>query len=121
MKKSVITQNTRSRVVNKSFVKQFVGIICWLGLIVASSYYLFAQLWHAPIAHLFTASQQLSVQELATQLKLLPTTLVAIMAGGLLGVASLLLQQLVKLCLLTESSIITSLVLTRAEFVTTMK
>ena len=105
MKKSVITQNTRSRVVNKSFVKQFIGIICWLGLIVASSYYLFAQLWHAPIAHLFTASQQLSVQELATQLKLLPTTLVAIMAGGLLGVASLLLQQLVKNPLASDTTL----------------
>lgn len=63
------------------------------------------QAWHFPLSSLFASSQSLELSQMVIQLQLLPTMLVAILAGGLLGVVSVLLQQLVKNTLASDTTL----------------
>ena len=62
-------------------------------LSVWSTWALIAQEWTRPISDLFIPSSQLDIISLATQLHIVATSIVALLAGGLLGVVSILLQQ----------------------------
>ena len=70
-----------------------------------SSHSLIEQQWSLPWRKLLTPSQQLDIVDMAIQLKLLATSSVALMAGGLLGVVSILLQQLVKNPLASDTTL----------------
>lgn len=70
-----------------------------------SSYILIEQQWSLPWSKLLTPSQQLDIVDMAVQLKLLATSSVALMAGGLLGLVSVLLQQLVKNPLASDTTL----------------
>ena len=87
-------------------------VITWLvvsGLLLLlcgwSSHSLIEQQWSLPWYKLLTPSQQLDIVDMAIQLKLLATSSVALMAGGLLGVVSILLQQLVKNPLASDTTL----------------
>lgn len=87
-------------------------VITWLvvsGLLLLlcgwSSHSLIEQQWPLPWRKLLTPSQQLDIVDMAIQLKLLATSSVALMAGGLLGVVSILLQQLVKNPLASDTTL----------------
>lgn len=87
-------------------------VITWLvvsGLLLLlcgwSSHSLIEQQWSLPWNKLLTPSQQLDIVDMAIQLKLLATSSVALMAGGLLGVVSILLQQLVKNPLASDTTL----------------
>lgn len=87
-------------------------VITWLvvsGLLLLlcgwSSHSLIEQQWSLPWRKLLTPSQQLDIFDMAIQLKLLATSSVALTAGGLLGVVSILLQQLVKNPLASDTTL----------------
>ena len=87
-------------------------LITWLvvsGLLLLlcgwSSHSLIEQQWSLPWRKLLTPSQQLDIVDMAIQLKLLATSSVALTAGGLLGVVSILLQQLVKNPLASDTTL----------------
>lgn len=87
-------------------------VITWLvvsGLLLLlcgwSSHSLIEQQWSLPWRKLLTPSQQLDIVDMAIQLKLLATSSVALTAGGLLGVVSILLQQLVKNPLASDTTL----------------
>lgn len=87
-------------------------VITWLVVSVLllllcgwSSHSLIEQQWSLPWYKLLTPSQQLDIVDMAIQLKLLATSSVALMAGGLLGVVSILLQQLVKNPLASDTTL----------------
>lgn len=61
--------------------------------------------WHYPLVWLFSPSQSLDLTQMVVQLQLVPTMLMAILAGGLLGVVSVLLQQLVKNTLASDTTL----------------
>lgn len=63
------------------------------------------QTWQFDFNLLFSPSQSLDLTQMVAQLQLLPTMLVAMLAGGLLGVASVLLQQLVKNTLASDTTL----------------
>ncbi|MCD1279068.1 Fe(3+)-hydroxamate ABC transporter permease FhuB [Psychrobacter sp. CCUG 69069] len=70
-----------------------------------SSWALIAQEWTRPLSELFLPSSQLDIASMATQLHLVATSIVALLAGGLLGVVSILLQQLVKNPLASDTTL----------------
>lgn len=79
-----------------------------------SSVRLITQNWQGDVGTLFLSTDTLialaktntlTLDELATALNLMPTMAVAILAGGLLGVASLLLQVLAKNSLTSDSTL----------------
>ena len=70
-----------------------------------SSWVLVAQEWTRPIADLFIPSLQLDIASMAMQLHIVATSIVALLAGGLLGVVSILLQQLVKNPLASDTTL----------------
>ncbi|WP_227429407.1 Fe(3+)-hydroxamate ABC transporter permease FhuB [Psychrobacter sp. I-STPA6b] len=70
-----------------------------------SSYVVIQQLWHYPLSELFTPTSELSLSQVAAQITILPTMIVAFLAGGLLGTISTLLQQLVKNTLASDSTL----------------
>lgn len=77
-------------------------------LCLISTYYLIKTGWldyGYSLSALFANGDALSLEQLATQLALLPTMTVAILAGGLLGVASTLLQQLIKNPLASDTTL----------------
>ena len=74
-------------------------------LAIATSGYLINSRWQLPVWALFQASANLSLNDMAIQLSLLPTMLVAILAGGILGSSSILLQQLVKNTLASDTTL----------------
>ncbi|MGP4969370.1 Fe(3+)-hydroxamate ABC transporter permease FhuB [Psychrobacter aquimaris] len=74
-------------------------------LSVWSTWALIAQEWTRPISDLFIPSSQLDISSLATQLHIVATSIVALLAGGLLGVVSILLQQLVKNPLASDTTL----------------
>ena len=86
-------------------LKPYLLITTLLGMAFISSYFIIEQLWSLPLADLFASADKLSVSNLAAQLTIMPTMLVAIFSGGLLGVASLLLQQLVKNPLASDTTL----------------
>ena len=71
----------------------FIGLVV---LSVCSGWALLEREWTRPLSELFLPSLQLDIASMATQLHLVATSVVALLAGGLVGVVSILLQQLVK-------------------------
>lgn len=80
-------------------------LILLIGLSIWSGWALIAQEWTRPISDLFLPSSQLDIASMATQLHLVATSIVALLAGGLLGVVSILLQQLVKNPLASDTTL----------------
>ncbi|WP_242678710.1 Fe(3+)-hydroxamate ABC transporter permease FhuB [Psychrobacter pygoscelis] len=85
--------------------KKIVVLLVMLILALVSSYAVVTQLWHWPISKLWQASTQLPIEMMAIQLQIVPTMWIAIVAGGLLGVVSVLLQQLVKNSLASDTTL----------------
>lgn len=72
---------------------------------VVSSIELIDSRWQLPLSALLHASSDLPPNDMAIQLSLIPTMLVAILAGGILGSSSVLLQQLVKNTLASDTTL----------------
>lgn len=70
-----------------------------------SSYAVIDQLWSLTFLELFTPSFELPFKAMDAQLKIIPTMLVAMTVGGLLGLVSVLLQQLVKNTLASDTTL----------------
>jgi len=70
-----------------------------------SSWALVGQQWLRPLSDLWLHSSQLDIASMAIQLQILATSVVALLAGGLLGVVSILLQQLVKNPLASDTTL----------------
>ncbi len=83
----------------------WVALAFLMVLSLWSSWTLIAQEWTRPIGDLFMPSLQLDITSMATQLHLVATSIVALLAGGLLGVVSILLQQLVKNPLASDTTL----------------
>lgn len=83
----------------------YIMVILLLMLVIVSSYAVVHQLWHLPFIDLFTPSFDLSLTDMSAQLQIVPTMLVASTAGGLLGLVSVLLQQLVKNTLASDTTL----------------
>lgn len=99
----------RSSAKNKASGSGMWRIWVVIGLLILgigmSSGSLISGLWSQPLLALFTPSHQLSISDMAVQLRLVATSLVAVFAGGLLGVVSVLLQQLVKNPLASDTTL----------------
>lgn len=83
----------------------YMMVVFLMLLAVVSSYAVVHQLWHLPFLELFIPSFELSLSDMSIQLQILPTMLVALTAGGLLGLVSVLLQQLVKNTLASDTTL----------------
>ncbi|WP_413190566.1 Fe(3+)-hydroxamate ABC transporter permease FhuB [Psychrobacter sp. AT9] len=70
-----------------------------------SSWALLGQQWTRPFSDLLIPSSQLDIASMAVQLHIVATSVVALLAGGLLGVVSILLQQLVKNPLASDTTL----------------
>lgn len=70
-----------------------------------SAWALVDQEWTRPVSDLLLPSAQLDIASMATQLHIVATSIVALLAGGLLGVVSILLQQLVKNPLASDTTL----------------
>ena len=70
-----------------------------------SAWALVDQEWTRPVRDLLIPSAQLDIASMATQLHIVATSVVALLAGGLLGVVSILLQQLVKNPLASDTTL----------------
>lgn len=79
--------------------------ICLLGLAIITASFVIQKMWQFPLALLFSPSQSLDLNQIVIQLQILPTMLVAMLSGGLLGVVSVLLQQLVKNTLASDTTL----------------
>ncbi|ELA09319.1 iron-hydroxamate transporter permease subunit [Moraxella macacae 0408225] len=82
-----------------------LAFVALLALAMITAWLVIQNSWQFSLALLFAPSQALDLPQLATQLQLLPTMLVAMFAGGLLGVVSVLLQQLVKNTLASDTTL----------------
>lgn len=83
----------------------YMMVVFLMLLAVVSSYAVVHQLWPLASLELFTPSFDLSLADMSIQLQILPTMLVALTAGGLLGLVSVLLQQLVKNTLASDTTL----------------
>ena len=83
----------------------YLMVVFLIVMAVVSSYAVVHQLWNLPFIELFTPSFDLSLADMSIQLQILPTMLVASTAGGLLGLVSVLLQQLVKNTLASDTTL----------------
>lgn len=83
----------------------YMMVVFLMLLAVVSSYAVVHQLWNLNFLELFTPSFDLSLSDMGIQLQILPTMLVALTAGGLLGLVSVLLQQLVKNTLASDTTL----------------
>lgn len=83
----------------------YMMVVFLMLLAVVSSYAVVHQLWPLAFLELFTPSFELSLSDMSIQLQILPTMLVALTAGGLLGLVSVLLQQLVKNTLASDTTL----------------
>ena len=82
--------------------------VIFIGLVVLSAcsgWALLEREWTRPLSELFLPSLQLDIASMATQLHLVATSVVALLAGGLLGVVSILLQQLAKNPLASDTTL----------------
>lgn len=83
--------------------------VLWIGVFVLATLLSFAYLvtlkWQLPLAQLFSYSAQLSPQAMVTKLILLAESGMAFFCGGLLAVVSILLQQVVKNNLASDSTL----------------
>ncbi len=83
----------------------YLMVILLIVMAVVSSYAVIHQLWQLSFIELFTPSFDLSLTDMSAQLQIIPTMLVASTAGGLLGLVSVLLQQLVKNTLASDTTL----------------
>lgn len=83
----------------------YITVILLILMAMMSSYAVFYQLWHLSFIELFTPSFDLSFKDMAAQLQIVPTMIVASTAGGILGLVSVLLQQLVKNTLASDTTL----------------
>jgi len=83
----------------------YMMVVFLILIAVVSSYAVVHQLWPLAFLELFTPSFDLSLSDMSIQLQILPTMLVALTAGGLLGLVSVLLQQLVKNTLASDTTL----------------
>lgn len=83
----------------------YMMVVFLMLLAVVSSYAIVHQLWPLAFLELFTPSFELSLSDMSIQLQILPTMLVALTSGGLLGLVSVLLQQLVKNTLASDTTL----------------
>ena len=83
----------------------YMMVVFLMLLAVVSGYAVVHQLWSLTFLELFTPSFDLSLSDMSIQLQILPTMLVALTAGGLLGLVSVLLQQLVKNTLASDTTL----------------
>ncbi len=83
----------------------YMMIVFLILIAVVSSYAVVHQLWPLAFLELFTPSFDLSLSNMSIQLQILPTMLVALTSGGLLGLVSVLLQQLVKNTLASDTTL----------------
>ena len=83
----------------------YIMVVILIVMAIVSSYAVVHQLWHLPFIDLFTPSFDLSLTDMSAQLQIVPTMLVASTAGGLLGLVSVLLQQLVKNTLASDTTL----------------
>lgn len=81
-------------------IKLLAGLLL---LVIISSVAVVMSEWAYPISELFASN--LPLEKLAKQLQILPTMLVAMLAGGLLSVASLLLQQIIGNTLASDTTL----------------
>lgn len=97
------TTNTH---VSSAFNLKSVSLLLLLSvLVVSTGWIVIATLWTLPITMLLATPNQLAIVDLAKQMTIVPTMIVAMMAGGLLGISSLLLQQLVKNPLASDTTL----------------
>ena len=83
----------------------YIMVVLLIVMAVVSSYAVVHQLWQLSFIDLFTPSFDLSLTDMSAQLQIVPTMLVASTAGGLLGLVSVLLQQLVKNTLASDTTL----------------
>ncbi|WP_440464275.1 Fe(3+)-hydroxamate ABC transporter permease FhuB [Psychrobacter sp. ASPA161_6] len=83
----------------------WVMLIGLAALSLWSSWVLLDQQWTRPLSDLLIPSSQLDIASMAIQLHIVATSVVALLAGGLLGVVSILLQQLVKNPLASDTTL----------------
>ncbi len=83
----------------------WVMLIGLAALSLWSSWALLDQQWTRPLSDLLIPSSQLDIASMAIQLHIVATSVVALLAGGLLGVVSILLQQLVKNPLASDTTL----------------
>lgn len=86
-------------------LRSSITLILLISIAIISSFAVIQQLWDLSFIELFTPSSALSFKDMDAQLKILPTMLVALTAGGLLGLVSVLLQQLVKNTLASDTTL----------------
>lgn len=79
-----------------------------LVLAVGSSVWIFQTQWHLPITHLFYAHQQLPIDALVFQNNILPRLVMAILVGGALSVATIVLQHILRNPLASDSTLAVS-------------
>ena len=80
----------------------YMMVVFLMLLAVVSSYAVVHQLWPLTFLELFTPSFDLSLSDMSIQLQILPTMLVALTAGGLLGLVSVLSVSYTHLTLPTK-------------------
>lgn len=83
----------------------WVTLFILTALSLWSVWVLIDQEWTRPVSDLLLPSAQLDIASLAAQLHIVATSIVALLAGGLLGVVSILLQQLVKNPLASDTTL----------------
>ncbi|WP_083603535.1 Fe(3+)-hydroxamate ABC transporter permease FhuB [Psychrobacter sp. C 20.9] len=98
-------QPSQSSVASSTVWRLWVIFIGLVVLSVCSGWALLEREWTRPLSELFLPSLQLDIASMATQLHLVATSVVALLAGGLLGVVSILLQQLVKNPLASDTTL----------------
>ncbi|OOS07223.1 iron complex transport system permease protein [Moraxella cuniculi DSM 21768] len=86
-------------------VSHHLLVLSMLTIAVLSSVFLINRLWSLPLVWLVIPPDTLSLAQMATQLQIVPTMLMAILAGGVLGLASVLLQQLIKNPLVSDTTL----------------
>lgn len=83
-----------------------VGLFAFLLLVsLLTGYQLIESMWSQPWALLFADSASLSLEDMAVQMQIVPTMVMAVLAGGSLGLVSVLLQQLVKNTLASDTTL----------------
>ena len=98
-------QPSQSSVASSTVWRLWVIFIGLVVLSACSGWALLEREWTRPLSELFLPSLQLDIASMATQLHLVATSVVALLAGGLLGVVSILLQQLVKNPLASDTTL----------------
>ncbi len=99
------SQPSQSSVASSTVWRLWVIFIGLVVLSACSGWALLKREWTRPLSELFLPSLQLDIASMATQLHLVATSVVALLAGGLLGVVSILLQQLVKNPLASDTTL----------------